>query len=161
MSLLEAALADLNRSDPSELPLAEPIERVKASLADLVLTYGPAIVGWVASLELNDPMHAAGTLLLGCTISVLLGVMQCARLVRTGQTWGKALVGIRVVRIDGSRAGFLHGFFLRNVVFNGIVGVGNLLWIGGILAIVDSALLFTHDHRTLHDRLAGTMVVRV
>ncbi len=92
---------------------------------------------------------------------------------RNGQTLGKRLVGIKVVRTDGSKASLGRIFWLRNVV-NGIPGmiagaitgsgmtgivvvVASLL--GNLYALADYLLIFGEERRCLHDRIADTMVV--
>lgn len=90
----------------------------------------------------------------------LLGVLvliQLVLLARRGQSVGKLLTGIRIVRTDGSPAGFLHAFLLRGtvpVVIELIPILGFVFW------IVDSSFIFRSDRRCLHDLIAGTVVVR-
>lgn len=70
----------------------------------------------------------------------------------TGASPGKALLGIRVVRPDGTKPGVLRS------------GVRVLAWaIDGLLLLVPVALWsawFTPGHRRVGDWLAGTYVVR-
>jgi uncharacterized RDD family membrane protein YckC len=78
-----------------------------------------------------------------------------------GQTWGKQIVGITVVRNAGEPVGM--GFaFLREVV------VKNLLfgWIGSFFAGIPTLLdylwpLWDDENRCLHDMVVSTHVVRV
>jgi uncharacterized RDD family membrane protein YckC len=62
----------------------------------------------------------------------------------TGFTIGKRLLGVRVVRLDGRPVGF--GWSLLRVV---------------LLLLVVPPLVFDKDLRGLHDRAAGTVVIRV
>jgi uncharacterized RDD family membrane protein YckC len=67
----------------------------------------------------------------------------------TGRSLGKALMGLRIVSVDGSEFGFARslvrfaGYWLSALPF----GLGFL------------ASLFDGRRRTFHDRLAGTLVV--
>jgi len=61
-----------------------------------------------------------------------------------GMSFGKRLVGIRVIRADGGRPGLGWGF-LRTI----------------LLFCVVPPLLSDRDHRGLHDRAANTIVVRL
>ncbi|MEA3177763.1 MAG: hypothetical protein QOI59_1286 [Gammaproteobacteria bacterium] len=74
-----------------------------------------------------------------------------------GQSIGKRLVGIKVVRTDGSRASFARIFVLRNVVN----GLPNLLpYVGWLYQLVDPLLIYQESRQCLHDRIADTIVVR-
>jgi uncharacterized RDD family membrane protein YckC len=80
----------------------------------------------------------------------------------TGQTLGKRLLGIRVIRLDNpQRLGFGRSFRRWNTM-----GLPTLLWccgIGFLLQLVD-ALFVAIDrplHQALHDKSALTVVVHV
>lgn len=71
-----------------------------------------------------------------------------------GQTFGKRVMGVRVVAVDYGRAGFLralHRSLLPMVVLAGFFPLYPVVFI---------AAGFVHDQRGPHDRLAGTSVVR-
>jgi uncharacterized RDD family membrane protein YckC len=92
----------------------------------------------------------------GGLLALILWVVTAVLVHRHGQTIGKRIVGIRVVRSDGSRAGFARIFWLRNVV-------GALIsWIplaGGLYALVDLLWIFGGARRCVHDYIADTIVV--
>ena len=73
-----------------------------------------------------------------------------------GQSIGKRLVGIKVVRTDGARASFARIFLLRNVVN----ALPNLLPYGWLYQLVDPLLIYQDSRQCLHDRIADTIVVR-
>jgi len=78
----------------------------------------------------------------------------------SGQTVGKKWFRIRIVRTDGSPAGFIHGWGLRSLVpAMGIAVLTALMVPVGLFAIADIALVWSAQRRTLHDRIAGTRVV--
>jgi uncharacterized RDD family membrane protein YckC len=71
-----------------------------------------------------------------------------------GQNPGKAVVGLRVIRADG-RAMDTGWMFVR-----GLVGFA-MSAIVSLLGVVDNAwLLWDANAQTLHDKIAGTVVVR-
>jgi uncharacterized RDD family membrane protein YckC len=112
------------------------------------------------SIGTSDVLHAmiAGP---GAIITVLALIAWCVItgwLVATnGQSIGKRLVGIKVVRTDGSRASFARIFLLRNVVN----GLPNLLpYVGWLYQLVDPLLIYQESRQCLHDKIADTMVVR-
>lgn len=73
-----------------------------------------------------------------------------------GLTIGKRVCGLRVVRLDG-RPRRSAG----SVGWGGTVGPGRALARTVLLLAVLPALLWDRDYRGLHDRAAGTVVIRV
>ena len=74
-----------------------------------------------------------------------------------GWTLGKRVCSIRVVRCDGSDASLGRIFFLRNVIIN-LLGAIPIL--GAFIGIADILFIFGEARRTLHDRIADTIVVQ-
>jgi uncharacterized RDD family membrane protein YckC len=73
-----------------------------------------------------------------------------------GGTAGKKLLGLRIVRTDGSRAGFVRLFFGRGgaAVLPLLIPVVNLVW-----WLLDPLLIFRDSRQCLHDQIADTLVV--
>jgi uncharacterized RDD family membrane protein YckC len=104
----------------------------------------------------------AGSFVVGLLVlaagALIMLVIQVVMLSTRGQTIGKRLLGIRVVRHpDCSQAGFVHGWLLRNFV-PGIIRA--LPWVGLIFFVVDACFIFRDDRRCIHDFIAGTQVVK-
>jgi uncharacterized RDD family membrane protein YckC len=76
---------------------------------------------------------------------------------RYGQTIGKRLVGVKVVRNNGERASLGRIFWLRNVVsaLPALIPV-----VGGIYGLVDTLFIFGDSRRCIHDLIGDTKVVR-
>ncbi len=109
-----------------------------------------------------DPANAAMAFVsaAGLASMVLLAVLLVVTLVlvhRYGQTVGKRIVGIRVVRSDGSRATLGRIFWLRNFV-NGIPSA--IPFVGNFYFFVDSLFIFGPRRQCLHDLIADTIVVK-
>ncbi|MEY2882274.1 MAG: hypothetical protein RLZZ15_4654 [Verrucomicrobiota bacterium] len=86
----------------------------------------------------------------------LVGV-QLWQLTTRGQTLGKRIVGVRIVRLsDGSNPGFVTTVLLRTCV---PALIGGVPWIGIIFSLVDVCMIFGEERRCLHDLIAGTKVV--
>ncbi|MEO0054535.1 MAG: hypothetical protein RLZZ50_482 [Verrucomicrobiota bacterium] len=98
---------------------------------------------------------AAPLLLLMLPLLALL-VYQTWLLSVRGQTIGKRILGIRIVRMNGDNPGFMHAVMLRSFVMQLL---GAIPFVGGIIGIVDPLLIFRADRRCLHDLLADTQVV--
>lgn len=87
------------------------------------------------------------------TLGILLFIVDCLvmPMILGGQSLGKMLVGIRIVRRDGLRAPAAQ-ILLRNIVGYGLTVA--TLGFGFLIAAV------TPSGRALHDYLAGTIVIR-
>jgi uncharacterized RDD family membrane protein YckC len=140
--------------------LAEPGTRLVAHIVDQLAMFAPII-----ACALLAAMLSAGTgsddtvlglfMLLGLVL--MLGVMgyQLYLLSASGQTIGKRMLGIQVVRNDGSRASFGRLLLLR-ICVPGAISAGC-----GLFGLVDVLFIFAADRRCVHDHLADTKVVRV
>ncbi|MFO1481874.1 MAG: RDD family protein [Verrucomicrobiaceae bacterium] len=107
-----------------------------------------------------EKVAAAGNVTVGIMmwIVLLLMVTNMILLTMRGQSLGKLLMGIQIVRFaDGSRAGFIRAVLLRSILFSVI---GNLRFIGAPLLIADILMIFRADQRCLHDWVADTQVVK-
>ena len=81
-------------------------------------------------------------------------IVQGIFLVDRGQTVGKKMVHIQIVkRKDGQNGGFVRNILLRAFV-NGLIAVIPLY------ALIDILFIFSATKRCLHDRIAGTIVVQ-
>lgn len=86
------------------------------------------------------------------------GVVRIRLLATRGQDFGKAIVGIRIVCENNAPAGIMEAFVWREAI-NGLIGV--IPVVGSIYLIADVLYIFSPTEQCLHDRLAGTKVVRV
>ena len=73
-----------------------------------------------------------------------------------GGTLGKKILGLRIVRTDGSRATFARLFFGRGgaAFLPLLVPIVNLVW-----WLLDPLLIFRDSRQCLHDQMADTIVV--
>ena len=75
----------------------------------------------------------------------------------SGQTIGKRLLHIKIVRSTGERATLGRVFGMRIL----LVGVmGSVPVLGSIFSLVDVCLIFREDRRCVHDLIADTVVVK-
>lgn len=96
------------------------------------------------------------TILATSWVFLILLTANFAMLGVRGQTIGKLLIGIHIVRAaDGSRAGFLKAVVLREVVF---FVIGSIQYIGLVLSLGNVLMIFRKDRRCLHDLVAETVV---
>lgn len=78
-------------------------------------------------------------------------------LARNGQTIGKKLLGIKIVRVDRSPVSLFRAFFLRYVC-NTFLTLIPL--IGSLYSLVDCLMIFSGSRRTVHDHIADTVVIK-
>ena len=78
-------------------------------------------------------------------------------LVTRGQTIGKLLCGIRIVRSDGRPANLGRILLIRWLPVSLVSLLGT---VGGLLALADALCVFRASRQCAHDQLADTIVVR-
>lgn len=148
----------------SEAELAGRGTRFGAAILDGVIGFiavgAPALIGAdfnaMATGNLYQALSGVGMTLAGIGSLVLIGVT--AYLVhQNGQTIGKKILGIKVVRTDYSRASLARIFWLRNVV-NAIPGA--IPFVGNIYGLVDHLFIFGDRRQCVHDKIADTLVVK-
>ena len=150
-------------------PLASWGSRVAATLLDGLILLVPVIVLTVLVTAVILAGSSVGGILLaaisfGAYLLALLfyaPVLMARSGSSNGQTWGKQILGITVVRDSGQPIDF--GFaFLRAFVVQGLIIYG----LGSFLAFIPTLLdylwpLWDGQNRCLHDMIVSTHVVRV
>lgn len=122
--------------------------------------------------------------LVGLAIFLAYCIWQCVLMSTTGQSLGKKLLNLKVIKSDGSEAGFVGTVLLREVVYMvaSAIAVGivvNLLFMmltlediskevilnnsfSYIPTLICTVMLFTsRDRRTLQDKIANTVVIKL
>ena len=147
-----------------DIQLADRGLRLAAVLLDGLffgLSMVPLILAAVAAGRLGDAgkvdVAVAIGLALGAVLFLGLLVWNCVLLSRRGQTVAKKMLGIRVVRRDGSHCGLARIFFARYLP---VTLLGAVPFVGGLVSLVDALLIFRDDRRCLHDEIADTIVVK-
>lgn len=157
-------------SPPSRAPVASRLSRLGATCIDGVF----GVLCWFVALQLvkgvanvtPQPGESLGSLLertpgwlvLAAPAApfVLYAVPQLLMLRSGGWTIGKRLVGIRIVRTDGSRASPARLFWLR--MFPLAFGLV-IPFVGWLALLIDALFIFGAAQRCLHDLAADTIVV--
>ena len=157
-------------AEPDAPVLATRLSRLGATLIDMLLGAivalpGAMMVGVDVIVQLlhgewphnlNVGRVAGGYLVLGGALLVLF-IVQTWLLTVRGQSVGKRVVGIRIVRYrSGAMPGFLHAVLLRSWVIN-LIGV--IPTFGQIFPFLDVGFIFGPERRCLHDLIADTKVV--
>ena len=153
--------------DSESMPLASRISRLLAVVIDgLVAT--PIFLALTSTVFQHlDPFKwspfnsgveppqsvLAGQLVLSWLIFLAINVY----LLQTqGQTIGKKLLGLRIVRTNGERASLMRLVGLRYLPFWILPLIPYLNWIG----VINVLMIFRESRKCLHDDVADTIVVK-
>jgi len=146
-----------------ELDLAPASTRFLAVLLDGLLFVPVALIAAFTGYSWRKTATADVGLPSGVPVIVLVGLYcvallayQIYLLTTTGQTLGKRWMKIKIVKVDGSPAGFVHAVLLRSVV-NGLPRL--IPGLGNIYSVVDAVFIFRKDRRCIHDHIASTRVI--
>jgi len=160
-----AAVEDFS-DPPAELEQADRLQRFGASMIDGVVfgvvVLGPLVMTGAWSFGGRGRLNP-GAFTGGAVIACLIGLIAWSWITivlvkRNGQSIAKWLMGIKVVRKDGSRASLGRIFWMRNVV-NGLPTL--IPMVGSLYNLVDHLFIFGETQQCLHDRIADTMVVKL
>jgi uncharacterized RDD family membrane protein YckC len=157
--------------DPdTELRTANPGSRFFAAFVDALLNVAVAIPGFIFLLSLNDitALRSMGEIgdapilpMLAIFGPILL--FECYQwylVSTTGQSLGKRWNHIKIVKADGSDAGFLNGVFLRSWICYGLLpAIPYLGDLWRLITFIGLFFVFSGIGRTVHDHVAGTRVV--
>lgn len=157
----QAPVSDIRPSTEAGI-LATRSRRFAGGLIDGVVVLG--ILGLIAWLTPWNPFipkneAVASVQLLPALVGfVCFLLLHGYLLVTRGQTIGKALLGMRIVRTDGTPASVGRLLGLR-------YGIGSIAGIIPVVAqiysLIDCLLIFRKSHQCLHDQIADTVVIRI
>lgn len=148
-----------------DAPLADLGSRFVAKLIDGAIAMIPLVIAGVLIVPFvgepgdDPPPIAMIIMLLGLCVVFAIQIYQWVQISSTGQSIGKGLVGIRIVKVDGSPVDFISGVIIRMWVPNAVAGLLNQCCLGWIVWIADVIPALQPDRRTIHDHLAGTKVI--
>jgi uncharacterized RDD family membrane protein YckC len=147
---------------PSDgLVLASRGRRLAGAMLDVAIAL---FLGWlIYKLSPWNPLNSSMGSFWDINSSNLWGILVFLvahgyLLASRGQTIGKALLQMRIVRPDGSPASLVRLLGLR-------YGIGYLInfvpAISIVYALIDSLLIFRSSKRCLHDDIADTVVIKL
>ncbi len=161
--------SELLREDAAasdHIELAERGTRLGASMLDgIILAIPVALMLWAFYAAFQERFWdkvpgVKGILLSICAVAIG-GLIDLAIngvfLRRNGQTVGKKICGIKIIKPTGEVPSLFDSFIKRRLVFSFAQQIPIL---GGIVSLVDVLLIFRDNRRCLHDQLANTIVVK-
>jgi len=144
---------------PAGLTLAPISRRIGGLILDQLIVACPAVIVIVIlGFTPSDSVTSRSLLIFNIALTSLAFVYQTIMVALLGRTVGKIAVGTRVVRlVDGGRPDWSEAAMraLVPLAFGAIPKVGVFLG-----AMVYSLALWTPLRQGLHDKAAGTLVVR-
>ena len=153
----KAVVQDVVVADQGVVP-ADRGTRLGASFLDgvifMLMVYLPFLIGVMLPGVGPSPVTtvAAGTLI-ACIGLVVWCWITFRSISRTGQSIAKKMVGIKVVRSDGSPASLGRVIWLRNIL-NSVLGIIPLY------GLIDPLFIFAESRQCLHDKIADTIVIK-
>jgi uncharacterized RDD family membrane protein YckC len=153
--------AAIHDEEPAELRLAGRGERLGAFVIDIVILVAivlPMMIfgGYFTGIMSGEKPAFTEQLMWSAIGFGVFILVQGWPLNNDGQTWGKKLLKMRIVDMDGRKPAFAKLILLRY----GVSQVISLIPIGGfIYFLVDSCFIFGAPRRCIHDYIAGTRVV--
>jgi uncharacterized RDD family membrane protein YckC len=144
---------------PAGLTLAPIARRIGAFVLDqLIVAFPAVIVIVILGFTPNDSVTSRSVLIFNIALTSMAFVYQTIMVALLGRTVGKIALGTRVVRlVDGGRPTWSEAAMraLVPLAFGAIPKVGVFLGV-----MVYSLAMWTPLRQGLHDKAAGTLVVR-
>ena len=144
---------------PAGLTLAPISRRVGGLITDQILVAVPVVLVVVAlGFKPSDTVTSESLLVFNIAVTAVALVYETVMIALLGRTVGKIVLGTRVVRlVDGERPDW-YDSAIRALV---PLSLGAIPRIGVFLAVfVYSMALWSPLRQGLHDKAAGTLVVR-
>jgi uncharacterized RDD family membrane protein YckC len=134
----------------------------------LLLVFGFHLVTITHELNANGTsiprVHASGVLLLALVPVLYAVLLLCRSGERNGQTWGKQVAGLRVIRNDGEPVDLRTALVREGLVkaLPGMVGFySGLSCLSSLFSLLDDLWpLGDKENRAIHDHVAKTHVVQ-
>jgi len=96
-------------------------------------------------------------IILGVALTLGVLVWNLVWLHRYGQTIGKRIVKVKIVRSDGDRVSLGRILGLRIIL---VTILEFIPFLGGLFSLVNVCFIFRDDRRCIHDLMADTVVVK-
>lgn len=145
---LSAADLDARKASRGQRLAAAILDGVAIAVGMMLAVFGGSAIsqgdgGWVV-------------LILGVLAIAGVAAVNCVLLHQNGQTIGKRVLGIKVVRTNGDRISLGRIIGMR---FIPISLLNAIPYLGGLISLTDSLMIFGNERRCLHDLIADTIVI--
>jgi len=164
----QSEIMEKDGTNINEMELASRGSRLGAQMLDgliIAIIIIPLIFalyffsGQAASMEdFFTNYLSRNSLLIAISSFIIYLLIQGYFLWKNGQTLGKKILKIKIVRRNGERASFPRIIFLRHLI---ITALGYIPLIGGFIGLIDPLLIFRESKACLHDEFADTKVIKI
>lgn len=150
---------------PDQAELAGRGRRLGGAIIDgiiqSVVLFGvllPFMGGWAGYMSMVAERPYVTGLIVAIVSFVAYIVVNGYFLAKDGQTIAKKILGMKIVRTDGSQADFMRIATRRALP----IYACNLIPVaGGFLPLIDALLIFRSSKKCFHDDIADTVVIRI
>lgn len=152
--------AELETKNDQEAVLASRWARLGAAIIDGLIMIIPALLVtflFIGSFDMEAMAEISlfTNFIIGLVNIAVFFVIHGKVLFSNGQTWGKRVAGIKIVKMSNEQ---MDNFTLiKRYAF--YFGVSIVPLIGGLLSLINVLCIFAGSKRCLHDHVAGTQVV--
>jgi len=154
-------------ASPDRNPFAPPTARVEdISISGIELGgRGQRLVAVIVDGSIQGGVYwllastgrGVGSVVVSLVVNIVLFLLiQGYLLATSGQTIGKKLLGLRIVRSNGERGDAGRVIGLRYL----ICVLASIPVVGWIFVLIDALMIFRDSRKCLHDNVADTIVVR-
>jgi uncharacterized RDD family membrane protein YckC len=159
-----APVRDVFNQNATEL--ATRGQRFGAALIDgiigMLVTF-PLLLAFFGFSYTSYGLWVAQNMFMATIVSFVLGIgiyllLHGYLLHKNGQTIGKMLLKIKIVRKDGTVADFAR-IVLRRIL--PVMLIANIPYVGGLVLLVNYLLIFRASYFCGHDDIADTMVIKL
>jgi uncharacterized RDD family membrane protein YckC len=141
----------IGRIDPR---LASRWKRFLGSFLDSFLIVVP-FIGLTILAETGAGEDVA--VVIGLVASGIVLLVDTVLISTRGQSLGKMLLGMQIVRVDyDAPPGFVYGILMRSWV---PALIGSVPFVGSFFQLADALFIFGDEKQCLHDKIAGTKVL--
>lgn len=140
--------------------LASRIDRLIA----MILPYVMAILIGVITFPIHK-VNPGLAQFVGFSLLIIMVVINLLLIVRRSQSIGKFLMNIQVVEHTTGERYNAAAYLIIRELFGKTLLIGAIPWFGGFFMLayfpIDILFIFSKSKRTLHDRIAGTDVIKL
>lgn len=133
--------------------LANRGKRLAAVLLDVAVVFSILFLTGFLGLQEEIKISEDTATNIAFGMLIILFLVQSVLLTIKGQTIGKIILGIKIVKIDTLE----NGGFITNMILRTLLNY--ILRIVPFYGLIDILLIFNKDRRCIHDHIAGTIVV--
>ncbi|WNL47109.1 RDD family protein [Dyella sp. BiH032] len=154
----QAAVADVGGLSASDLEArkASRGQRLAAAILDGVIVGVGTILAVIGGSAASRGDGGVVAIAVGALLILGVFVVNCVLLHQNGQTIGKRVLGLKIVRTNGDRIGLGRIIGMRIIP---ISLLGAIPYLGGLISLTDSLMIFGNERRCLHDLIADTIVI--